>query len=91
MLYSSEAYLKLEPFFRRYFLKKFTENFCSDHFLPMELGSQYIDNYKRFLFLMSVTKKTQTPSEEVDLVWHYHLLYIEEYLKFSKEIMGLNC
>lgn len=84
------AKIKLPIFQHLVLPDKFIENFCVDHILPMELGSQYVDNYKRFLFLMSVTKVTQTPSEEVDLVWHYHLMYVEEYLKFSKATMDTN-
>lgn len=69
------------------FPTNFSDNFCEDHILSKEKGSQYIDNYKKFLFLITVTKQTQTPSEEVDLVWHYHQMFIDEYLKFSKDIM----
>ena len=64
------------------------EKFCEDNILSPEKGSQFIDNYKKFLFLMQVTKKSQTPSEEVDLVWHYHQLQIDDFLKFSNDVMG---
>lgn len=35
--------------------------------------------YKRFLFLTRVAGHPCTPSDQVDQVWHLHLLYTEDY------------
>jgi hypothetical protein len=91
VLYNTQdkaATLKIPVFNNLKLPADFEQIFCEDHILSREKGAQFIDNYKKFLFLMQVTKKSQTPSEEVDLVWHYHQLHIDDYLKFSNDVMG---
>jgi len=47
-----------------------------------------IDEYKKFMFLICVTHEPLTPSEEVDQVWHLHLLYTRSYWKeFCPQIL----
>ncbi|HEY0653055.1 MAG TPA: hypothetical protein VGD65_08000 [Chryseosolibacter sp.] len=38
-----------------------------------------IDEYKKFIFLICTTHQPRTPSDEVDKVWHLHLLYTRSY------------
>src|SRR5690606_29195623 len=65
----------------------FLENFCRDHLLSRAKGESFIDEYKKFVYLAYVTKTTQCPSEEVDLVWHYHMTHTKDYLDFSSTKM----
>ena len=38
-----------------------------------------VEEYKKFLFLGVTAEHTVTPSEEVDQVWHLHLVYTHSY------------
>ncbi len=38
-----------------------------------------IEEYKRFVFLALTTGKQVTPSEEIDQVWHLHMVYTRAY------------
>ena len=40
-----------------------------------------IEEYKRFIFLARFAGHPVTPSDEVDQVWHLHLLYTRSYWK----------
>jgi hypothetical protein len=40
-----------------------------------------IEEYKKFMFLVAITDTPLTPSDEVDQVWHLHLLYTRSYWK----------
>lgn len=48
-----------------------------------------IDEYRRFAFLAMVAGHTVTPSDEVDQVWHAHLLYSRDYWDdFCPRVLG---
>ena len=38
-----------------------------------------IEEYKKFIFLIRFSGHPCTPSDEIDQVWHLHLLYTESY------------
>ena len=38
-----------------------------------------IEEYKRFIFLICISDHPLTPSDQVDQVWHLHLLYTQSY------------
>lgn len=38
-----------------------------------------IDEYKKFIFLATFADHAVTPSDEIDQVWHLHLLYTQSY------------
>lgn len=38
-----------------------------------------IEEYKKFIFLICTSHQPRTPSDEVDQVWHLHLLYTRSY------------
>jgi hypothetical protein len=40
-----------------------------------------IEEYKKFMFLICTSHESRTPSDEVDKVWHLHLLYTRSYWK----------
>lgn len=45
----------------------------------LTFAERAILEYKRFLFLAMTSDQMVTPSEEVDEVWHLHLVYTESY------------
>lgn len=54
-----------------------------------EYALRAIEEYKRFVFLAMVCPHEVTPSKTVDVVWHLHLLYTENYWqKFCHGVLG---
>jgi hypothetical protein len=52
-------------------------------------AERVIREYKRFIFLAMVAGHPVTPSDEVDQVWHLHLLYTRSYWqRFCGEVLG---
>ena len=48
-----------------------------------------IEEYKKFIYLICVSKTPLTPSEAVDQVWHLHLVYTRSYWKdFCDGVLG---
>lgn len=48
-----------------------------------------VRNYKRFLYCLQVLKDTAlTPSEEIDEVWHYHILDTQAYHTHCQQVFG---
>lgn len=45
-----------------------------------------IEEYKKFIFLATISNQMVSPSETVDMVWHQHLIYTESYQKLSDNI-----
>lgn len=46
---------------------------------PLAFAHQAITEYKKFCFLTVISPTPVTPGEEVDEVWHLHLLYSRDY------------
>lgn len=44
--------------------------------------------YRKFMYLKTVTEQPLTPSVVVDSVWHMHILYLRNYLHFCKTVIG---
>jgi hypothetical protein len=56
---------------------------------PMARARQAIEEYRRFLFLAMVAGHAVTPSEDVDQVWHLHLVYTRSYWdRLCGEVLG---
>ncbi|KOY87228.1 hypothetical protein AD998_14670 [bacterium 336/3] len=45
-----------------------------------------IEEYKKFMFLASISKEMVSPSEIVDTVWHQHLLFSHFYANFCQKL-----
>ena len=45
----------------------------------LEFALRAMQEYKRFMFLLCVAGHPCTPSDEVDQVWHLHLVYTRSY------------
>jgi hypothetical protein len=57
----------------------FTDRLAKENGWTHEFSVRAILEYKRFLFLICVSGQPLTPSDEVDQVWHLHLLYTHSY------------
>lgn len=57
----------------------FSRRLARDNGWSPDFASRAIAEYKRFVYLACVSGHTVTPSEEVDAVWHLHLMYTRDY------------
>lgn len=66
----------------------FSHRLMRENDWSMQYALRVILEYKRFMFLICVSDHPMTPSDEVDQVWHLHLLYTESYwVDFCKETL----
>jgi hypothetical protein len=66
----------------------FSDRLARENGWSKEFTLRAMGEYKKFMFLICVTHGTLTPSEEVDQVWHLHLLYTRSYWReFCGEIL----
>ncbi len=72
------------------------ESLTFSHRLSKENGwsetyaSRVIAEYRRFMFLATVAGHPVTPSDQVDQVWHLHLVYTRSYWdRWCQEILGI--
>jgi hypothetical protein len=57
----------------------FSDRLARDNGWTLAFSLRVIDEYKRFIFLMCIADHPLTPSDQVDQVWHLHLLYTQSY------------
>ena len=57
----------------------FTDRLARENGWKIEYAIRAILEYKKFIFLLTITNHPLTPSDQVDQVWHLHLLYTESY------------
>jgi hypothetical protein len=57
----------------------FSRRLARDNGWSTDFARRAIAEYKRFIYLACVSGRTVTPSEEVDSVWHLHLIYTRDY------------
>jgi hypothetical protein len=57
----------------------FTERLARENNWSLEYACRAVEEYKKFMFLACISEFPLTPSEDVDQVWHLHLLYTESY------------
>jgi hypothetical protein len=57
----------------------FTDRLARENGWTMEYSIRAILEYKKFIFLLTMTDHPLTPSDQVDQVWHLHLLYTQSY------------
>lgn len=46
-----------------------------------------IEEYKKFMFLATISDKMVSPSEIIDIVWHQHLIFTKSYSQFC-DLLG---
>ena len=59
----------------------FSKRLSRENGWTLAFAERVINEYKRFIFLLVVTKKQLTPSDQVDQAWHLHLTYTISYWK----------
>jgi hypothetical protein len=57
----------------------FTNRLARENGWTIEYSIRTILEYKKFIFLLTITNHPLTPSDQVDQVWHLHLLYTQSY------------
>ncbi len=57
----------------------FLQRLCRENGWSKAFGQEAIHEYKRFLYLACGSPTPVTPSEQVDQVWHLHLVYTRSY------------
>lgn len=57
----------------------FTNRLSRENDWSIEYALRTILEYKKFIFLITISDFPQTPSDQIDQVWHLHLLYTESY------------
>jgi len=57
----------------------FTDRLARENGWSIEYAIRAISEYKKFIFLLVIAPHPLTPSDEVDQVWHLHLLYTQSY------------
>jgi hypothetical protein len=66
----------------------FSDRLAKENGWSKEFALRAIEEYKKFMFLICVINQPLTPSDEVDQVWHLHLLYTQSYWKeFCAEVL----
>lgn len=66
----------------------FSERLCRENGWKLEYSLRVIEEYKKFMFLLCVSGHPCTPSDEVDQVWHLHLIYTHSYWEdFCEEVL----
>ena len=82
---------KLEKFELDDFNAKFTftDRLCRENNWKYEYAIRVIYEYKKFMFLICICEHPLTPSDQVDQVWHLHLLYTRSYwIDFCQNTLG---
>ena len=57
----------------------FSRRLVRDNHWSHSFALAAIADYKRFMYLICTSGTVLTPSEEIDAVWHLHLLYTQDY------------
>jgi hypothetical protein len=67
----------------------FSDRLARENGWSNEYAQRAILEYKKFIFLSYISGKSLTPSDEVDQVWHLHMIYTHSYwIEMCKEILG---
>lgn len=57
----------------------FTDRLARENAWTIEYSIRAILEYKKFIFLLTISNHPLTPSDQVDQVWHLHLIYTQSY------------
>jgi len=67
----------------------FTDRLARENGWSLEYALRTVHEYKKFMFLLCIAQHPLTPSDQVDQVWHLHLLYTESYwIDFCQDTIG---
>jgi hypothetical protein len=66
----------------------FSERLARENAWTIDYALRSIDEYKKFMYLICITDHPLTPSDQVDQVWHLHLLYTQSYwIRFCEGVL----
>jgi hypothetical protein len=57
----------------------FSDRLARENGWSLQFTLRSVEEYKKFIFMICVAGHPVTPSDQVDQVWHLHLLYTESY------------
>ncbi|MCB9263264.1 MAG: hypothetical protein H6607_12895 [Flavobacteriales bacterium] len=57
----------------------FTDRLARENGWSLTYAIRAVTEYKKFMFLICIAPHPLTPSDEVDQVWHLHLIYTQSY------------
>lgn len=67
----------------------FTDRLARENGWTLEYAIRTISEYKKFMFLLCIAEHPLTPSDQVDQVWHLHLIYTHSYwIDFCEHTIG---
>lgn len=67
----------------------FAARLARDNGWPIRYALRAITEYRKFVFLASAAGHHVSPSDQVDQVWHLHLLYTQSYWnRFCKDVLN---
>jgi hypothetical protein len=67
----------------------FADRLARENSWSLEYALRAMLEYKRFMFLICISDHPLTPSDQVDQVWHLHLLYTHSYWEdFCNKTLG---
>ena len=68
---------------------RFTDRLVRENGWSLDYAQRVIDEYLKFMFLAVEAGHPVTPSEQIDQVWHLHLVYTRSYWEdFCGEVVG---
>jgi hypothetical protein len=66
----------------------FSDRLARENGWTFSFAIRAVEEYKKFIFLICISSHPLTPSDEVDQVWHLHLLYTQSYwIDMCKKIL----
>lgn len=67
----------------------FSDRLARENDWKVAYALRAIQEYKKFMFLLCIAPHSLTPSDQIDQVWHLHLLYTQSYwIDFCKDTLG---
>jgi hypothetical protein len=67
----------------------FSDRLARENGWSVSFSLQAIQEYKKFIFLICIADHPLTPSDQVDQVWHLHLLYTHSYwIEMCKQLLN---
>jgi hypothetical protein len=67
----------------------FSDRLARENAWTLEYALRCVHEYRKFMFLLCIASHPLTPSDQVDQVWHLHLLYTQSYWNdFCGSILG---
>lgn len=67
----------------------FSQRLARENAWSLKYTQEVIEEYKKFMFLLCVCAHPVTPSDQIDQVWHLHLIYTQNYWEdFCDGVLG---